>query len=570
MVDSRAISGTRDADATRSGLLKGAAALLLLNALLSFENWWPSPAIKPDARLAPEFVLLWVLLLAAVRVWGRLPTRVLAALAFGYLALVLGRYADVTVPGLFGRDINLYWDGQNIPRFLWVSAQNLPVWLQLAIVGAVGGFFWALYRGLRALIAVAARDAAPRALGSRWSLGVTAAAVALVTANLAGVQATWPVVSKPVVPTYLRQASLLATAFSPIRLAQALPASPAFESDLAALGGVDVKLLFVESYGAMTFDNPAAYRALAAPREEFARRIAESGRQVVSAYVRASTFGGASDLSHLSLLSGVDLSDPTRHDLLLTTARPTLVSLFRSHGYETFGFYPALNWDWPEKAFYGFDRFYDRRDLDYTGPHFGYWWIPDQVAIARFEQIAPVRPDSPPRLLFFPTITSHIPFRPVPPYQPDWQRVTTERPFDDDEVARALADKVDWLDMFPAYVRMMEYNYRWIGGYLARPAPRDYLLILAGDHQPASSVSGKGASWDVPVHIVASNPALLKRFESLGFRRGLEPQRPAVGGMHDLTRILLRAFDGRAPIRDAMARAPAPVASDADAGGKGR
>ncbi|MEZ5741718.1 MAG: hypothetical protein R3E68_21330 [Burkholderiaceae bacterium] len=33
-------------------------AALLLNGLLSFENVWPTPLVKPDHRLAPEFVLL--------------------------------------------------------------------------------------------------------------------------------------------------------------------------------------------------------------------------------------------------------------------------------------------------------------------------------------------------------------------------------------------------------------------------------------------------------------------------------------------------------------------------------
>ena len=478
---------------TSTRVVKAVGALLLLNALLSFENWWPTPAIKPDSRLAPEFVMLWV------------------------------------------------------------SARNLPLWLQLAILAAVALCFVGLHRGLRALIAVAAREAVPYALRSRWSLGVTAAALVLVAANLAGVRATWPVVSKPVLPTYLRQADLLATAFSPIRLAQALPPSPPFRSDLAALEGADVKLLFVESYGAVAFDNPQARRELTASRAALASAIEAGGRQVVSAYVRAATFGGASELSHLSLLSGVDLSDPIRHDLLLTTSRPTLVSLFRSHGYQTLGFYPALNWDWPEKAFYGFDRFYDRRDLDYRGPRLGYWWIPDQIALARLEQREPIRPNSPPRLLFFPTITSHIPFRPVPPYQPDWARAATDQPFDDDQIARAQADRVDWLDLFPAYLRMMEYSYRWIAGYVERPAPRDYLLILVGDHQPASGVSGSGAPWEVPVHVVSSNPRLLERFVARGFRPGLEPQRPALGGMHDLTRVLLGAFDGSSPPPESLA-----------------
>ena len=40
-------------------------------------------------------------------------------------------------------------------------------------------------------------------------------------------------------------------------------------------------------------------------------------------------------------------------------------------------------------------------------------------------------------------------------------------------------------------------------GYLrARPAA-DEILILIGDHQPAASVAGVGARWDVPVHVLS-------------------------------------------------------------------
>jgi hypothetical protein len=50
----------------------------------------------------------------------------------------------------------------------------------------------------------------------------------------------------------------------------------------------------------------------------------------------------------------------------------------------------------------------------------------------------------------------------------------------------------------------------------------------------------------VPVHIVTRDRALLDRFITLGFSAGLEPQAPALGGMHDLTTLLLRAFEGHA------------------------
>jgi len=527
--------------------LRALAALLFLNATLSFENWWPTPGIKPDSRLAPEFVALWVLLLLVVRISGSVSRRATATLALAYLLLVIGRYVDVTAPALFGRPVNLYWDLGQVPRFLTVVSQHLEFWQLAAAVTIVALALWMLFRLLRLAVGIAAREAAPLALRSRMALGATAAAMALAVANAAGVKATWPMVAKPVTPTYLRQADLLYSALSSTRLAAALPPSPAFDSDLAALNGKDLKLVFVESYGATVFDNPESRERLAASREALAQAIQSGGRQVVSAFVRSPTFGGASDMAHLGLLSGIDLSDPLRHDLLLTTRRPTLLSLFRERGYETFGFYPALSWDWPERAFYGFDRFVDGPGLGYPGPHFGLWWIPDQYAIARFDELHPITPDTPPRFLFFPTITSHIPFRPVPPYQPDWARLLSAEPFDAPDVDRALADEIDWTNLPPAYLRTIEYTYTWLAGYLREPAPRDFVLVLIGDHQPAGSVTGPGAPWDVPVHVITRDAELSKRFNALGFRPGLEPARPILGGMHELTQRLLDAFDGRHP-----------------------
>jgi hypothetical protein len=532
-------------DRGRPRALRGLLALLGLNLLLSFENWWPTPAIKPDWRLAPELVALWVLLLFAVRLWGEVSRRLVVGLSLVYLLLVLGRYVDVTAPALFGRTINLYWDAPQLPRFLAVVGQHLAVWQSLVLAFVAALAVWSLYRLIGLAVGVAARHAAPLAIHSRTALAATAAAVGLVSLNAAGVQATWPLVSKPVTPTFVRQADILITAYSPTRLAAALPPSPAFDSDLAALRGSDVKLIFLESYGATVFDDPESLARLAPSRESLAKAVSETGRQVVSAFVRSPTFGGASDMAHLGLLSGIDLSDPLRHDLLLTTQRPTLIDLFRAQGYETFGFYPALSWDWPEGVFYRFDRLVDGPDLGYRGPHIGPWWIPDQYAVARFDEIHPIDVRTPPRLLFFATINSHFPFAPLPPYQPDWSKILSAHPFDDADVARALAEETDWTNLRPAYLRAIEYTYAWLAGYLRRPAPRDYLLVLIGDHQPVAGVSGPGASWDVPVHIVTSDENLLRRFEALGFRRGLEPPRPIIGAMHDLTRMLLEAFDGR-------------------------
>ena len=535
-------------------------ALVALNSALSFRNWWPTPGILLDHRLAPELVALWLLLLIAVARRGALSRRALAAISLTYLMLVLGRYADVTVPALFGRPVSLYWDGQQIPRFLWVTAREHSVWLSVGVIAAVIALLASLYAVLRWAVGTVGRDAVPYALRAPWTWALTLSAVTVVAAHEAGTvpSLTWHLVTKPVTPTYWRQAALLATASTPGRLAKVMPPSPALEAAMAkppevALGGLrgrDFKLLFLESYGAGVYDDSRIAPQLSQARRRLEAEIAASGRLVASAFVRSPTFAGASELAHLSLLSGVDLTDPLRHDLLLTTKRPSLTSLFRRAGYQSVGLYPALSWDWAEGAYYGFDLFIDGRDLDYRGPPLGYWNIPDQFSLARFDEMHPVRPDSPPRFLFFPTITSHLPFGPVPPYQADWRRLLTPDPFGAEESRRLMKAHIDWLDMLPNYVGMFDYTYRWLGGYLQRPEPRESVMLWVGDHQPASSVSGEGASWDVPVHLVTRDPALLERFVALGFRAGLEPHHPAVGGMHELTALLIQAFEARRSAND--------------------
>ncbi len=528
-------------------------ALLLLNTSLSFINWWPTPAVLPNYRLAPEAVALWLGLLAWVAWRGQPSRRLLSGIGVVLVLLVFGRYADVTIPGLFGREVDLYWDGQQVPRFVWVSVREQPWWLSLGAVAVGIALLSALYLAMRWTVATLARDAVPYALRQRWTWGPTALAAGLVIAHLAGVApgVTWWLVAQPVTPTYWKQAKLVATAFMPRRVAEILPASPALEAAMAeppeiALGGLqgrDFKLFFLESYGAIAYDHGVVARALAPARERLAAEIAASGRLVASAFVRSPTFAGGSDLAHLSLLSGIDLAYPQRHHVLLTTDRPTLISLFRRAGYKSVGLYPALSWEWPERAFYGFDVFIDGRDLDYRGPPLGHWKIPDQFSLARLDELQPQRPDSPPRFLFFPTITTHWPFAPVPPYQSDWQRVLTPEPYGPEDAVQFRNVDAEWLDKVPSYIGMFDYTYRWLGGYLQQPEARESVMLWVGDHQPASSVTGEGASWDVPVHVITRDPQLLQRFVALGFRPGLEPTRPALGGLHDLTAILLKAFE---------------------------
>jgi hypothetical protein len=525
-------------------------ALIFLNSTLCFSAIWPTVYVLPKLGISPEFVCLLMVLAAWTALLGKPSLKALGVMAAIYLLMAFGRYADVAVPNLLGRPVNLYWDIPELPRFLWVSAQGLPVWLSALAALAVVLLTWLYYRLLVAALQTVSRAAQPVAR-SVWLWGVLLLLGTVVVVNYSDDPERPTFVSRAVVPVYWKEAQKLRDILTPSRAAQLLPASTVVDealaqpagTALAALAQRDVNLMFLETYGAVLYDQADSAQAVAATRADLEKAIAASGRQVVSAFYVSPTIGGASDLAHLSVLSGIDLKDSRKHDVLLTTQRKTLTDVFEREGYETFGVYHSVGWDWVERSFYSYDRYIDGPALGYTGPAFGFWKIPDQFAAARVEQLYPRNTGAKPRFMFFPTISSHFPFHQVPPYQPDWQKLLSPEPFDKAEAARAQAEPVSWDNMKPDYLRTINYTHTWLAGYFAQPEPRETVYVMVGDHQPTGSVSREPTPWDVPVFVVSRDQKLLNRFRTMGFTDGLTPrQREPLGGLHQLTETLLQGF----------------------------
>jgi hypothetical protein len=535
-----------------TALLRAGFAFALLNALLSFENRWPGFGVRLGQRLSFELCLGLLALLGWV-VWrGGLTRRAATAAAAGMLLLVLVRYADVTAPTVLGRPVNLYWDGRHGAELLRVALQSLPVWqAAAALLAGLGGTVLLVVLARWALLTLAQGLAAPRP--RPWLLAAVAALTLSFVAYVPGQRDTRWFFSIPLTPTILHQGQLLARVWLPAREGDGLGPSPAFDGSLRGLTGADgpadVLLLFAESYGASSFERSDAAAALAAPRAEFASAIAASGRGVVSARVRSPTFGGASWLAHGALLAGVDTADPALHDQLLASRRPTLVRHFARHGYRTVGWMPGLKRAWPEGAFYGFDRIADDAGIGYRGLDFGYWRIPDQAAMALLhaQELAPGAPGREPRFVVFPTVSTHAPFFPLAPWVDDWSRLTGPAAYGRADLAAALAVPLSAQQPLPRYLDALRYQYRWLTDYLRHQAPRRLVLVMVGDHQPPALVTGPGASWDVPVHVVSDDAALLQRLVARGFVPGIAPTGRSLGAMHQLTPLLLSAFDGPQP-----------------------
>src|SRR4029077_12996531 len=98
------VGPTSRATAWRWGLL--VLALFILNASLTFHNVWPTPVITWRGELSVELALCLVAMAIARRVWGPASSATLSWLAAIWVILALGRYAAVTAPALYGREVN--------------------------------------------------------------------------------------------------------------------------------------------------------------------------------------------------------------------------------------------------------------------------------------------------------------------------------------------------------------------------------------------------------------------------------------------------------------------------------
>ena len=531
-------------------LLSRILAVVLLDASITFSNVWPTPAVKWTGAPSVELAILLLALIVALRGGLVAPSsrRLLRWLSIGWLLLILGRYIDVTAPALWGRDLNFYWDLRFLPDVaaMLVGASRRAVLLGAGVTGVAAAVLVVLYLAVRWAFAQVTSTLADRrgrvVLGAVATLGVVLfafQAAGLFGLDLLGEE--WRLFPRPVTQVYARQARLVVQA---VTRSVKLPPSPDLDASLARVQGADVFLFFVESYGAVTFEKPEFNARLQQPRALLDRAIQDTGRDVVSAFVESPTFGGSSWFAHISFLSGIRVADPDLNALLMTEHRPTVVTNFAKRGYHTIAIMPGLWYPWPEGAFYGFQDIYNGPRLDYQGPSFGWWDMPDQFTLAKLDEQATAKETRAPLFVFYPTVSTHTPFTPLAPYQPDWQKMLTPRPFTDQELDKAYVGEPDYMNLGPAYADAVSYAYETFAGYVRQRAGRDYVMILIGDHQPPALVSGEGAPWDVPMHVITNRREILDSLVASGFVRGLTPTRPRLGQMHEAVPLVLDAFSG--------------------------
>ena len=316
---------------------------------------------------------------------------------------------------------------------------------------------------------------------------------------------------------------------------------------LTGLRGKDVLFVFVESYGRVALEDPGLSPGVDATLATGDRRLAAAGFTARSAFLTSPTFGAISWLAHSTLQSGLWADSQRRYDILVESRRLTLARAFGAAGWRTVSDVPANTYDWPQGRFYGFDRFYDSRNVGYHGPRFGYPTMPDQYTLDAFRRLELAPEGRRPVMAEIDLISSHAPWSRTP-HMIAWDQVGDGSAFDG--MPQQAPSKTDiWRSpdrVRTAYGESVEYSLDALTSFVQHFGDDDLVMVVLGDHQPATVVTGEGADHDVPVTVLAHDPAVLDQISSWGWQDGLNPSPDAPVWRMDAFRDRFLAAFGRA------------------------
>ena len=507
--------------AAAATVLAGLLVLLVLIAPIEITRYTPGEFVR-----LPIEGLLVVALLLLLPPRARRITAAVVGVAFGLLLII--KLLDLGFLAVLARPFD--------PALDWILFDDAANFLADSI-GALGAFATAA-----ALVLLAAGILALMAWAVRRLGAVLARHRPTATPGIAVLTAVWGVCAVfgtqlvPGIPTADNGASILVYDRA-VKIRAGLQDQDAFAAEAAVdafrntapdqllpgLRDKDVVLAFVESYGRSALDDPQMAAHVGATLDAGTAQLNAAGFASRSAFLTSPVAGAGSGLAHATFLSGLWIDNHQRWRNLVSGDRLTLSRAFQRASWRTVGVMPGNTWAWPEGEFYGFDTIYDSRNMGYHGSSYSWATMPDQFTMSAFERLEHGTSGHPPLMTQINLVSSHAPWAPIP-VMIDWDAVGDGSIYD--TMPQGDPPNVVWAD--PArvrteYARSISYSVQSLISYLQQHGDDNTVLIFLGDHQPAPIVTGEGASRDVPITIVARDPAVLDQISGWGWQDGLRP-----------------------------------------------
>ncbi len=315
------------------------------------------------------------------------------------------------------------------------------------------------------------------------------------------------------------------------------------EAIFAKLKGKDVLIVFIESYGRTVLDQ-ADYAAHIRPiLERGSADLAANGLIARSAYLTSPTYGGISWLAHGSLLSGLWINSQVRYDRLVMSKRPSLNKLFQRAGWRTVAVQPAHTMDWPQGAYFGYDKIYASQDLGYQGQPFNWITMPDQYTLSAIQHLERKPGMRQSVMAEIALISSHAPWTPLP-QMVTWDQVgdgsifNQARTGDTPEKVWQMTERIR-----EQYRKSIEYALTNIMSYAITYGDENLVILVLGDHQPAPFVTEESNSHEVLVHLISRDAKVIEAIKDWRWSEGMLPAIDAPTlGMDKLRDRFIAAF----------------------------
>jgi len=515
---------------TRLGSLAGGALTVLSGALVWLALTGPNDAGHLGFRVFLRVPVEGLALAAVVLLLPPRPRRVIAAV----LGLVLGvvlilKVLDMGFYETLDRPFDPVVDWGYLGPLIGLVVDSVGRTAGVGVIGSVALLVLALLLATPLAVLRLTRVAVGHRRAS-WRVVAVAAALGLLAAllGLSGVPAgrfvstsasSYALGQVNRIPREIRdeRAFARATAADPLRRTPD-------DRLLTGLRGKDVLFIFVESYGRVAVQGSTFSPGVDEVLDRGTRRLRSAGFSARSAFLTSPTFGGISWLAHSTLQSGLWVDSQQRYSVLMNSSRSTLSRAFHRAGWRTVSDVPSDTRDWPEGRFYGYDRFYDARNVGYAGPRFGYPTMPDQFTLDAFHRLELAHHPRHPVMAEIDLVSSHAPWSRTP-HLVD-QRAMGDGSLFDGMPQRAPSKSVIWRSaqrVRDAYGQSIEYSLGSVVDFVKTYGDDNLVVVMLGDHQPATIVSGSAAGHDVPVTVLARDPAVLHRIGSWHWQAGMRP-----------------------------------------------
>ncbi len=472
-----------------------------------------------------ELLLFVALAVVLPPVWGRLlgvlggvaltATVVLNGLDLGFYEAFDRPFNPLTDPGYVGSG----WDF--VQRSAGRTGQVLAVAGLLLLVG--GGLALCVWASLRLRRAA---HAEPRV----WARVVVALTLVWVVAGIGGAHVSGvPVAAAPAASLVRSQVDEVRSELHDREVFQLTLAHDPYADTpgrdlLRHLRGKDVVLVFVESYGRVAVEGSWFAPMVDQTLTTSTAQLSSMGYSARSGWLRSPTFGGISWLAHSTLQTGLWIDSQQRYDSVIPGDRFNLSQAFGRAGWRTVSDVPSDEGEWADgRQFYGFQKMYDARNVGYAGPRFSYARIPDQYTFKEFAERELQRTDRRPVMAEIDLVSSHTPWTPLPRMVP-WNQIADGSVYDGMRPAHSsFLDLLGGPDQQRNYAKSIRYSLRSLVSFVRHAHDKKLVMIVLGDHQPNTNVSGSGVSHDVPISLIAHDPAVLRHISGWNWTPGLQP-----------------------------------------------